>query len=349
MKRLIWSALCVAGLLWMGLAGCDSKTEAPKTEAPRAQAPKDKGEVVIYFSIDEPYATPLLKQFEQETGIKVVYQTDTEATKTAALVERIEAEKDNPKADVYWGNEIFHTLNLKEKGIFQAYRPTTAEDVPARWRDKGDLYTCLGLRAREIIVSTRPEHAAIVSSIHGLEDLGNPALKDKVGICNPAFGTASGHFAAMYILWGPEKYTKVMQSWSDNNIALLGGNSAVADQVASGTLIAGPTDNDDVDNAKAEDQKVESLVPDQGEKGIGTLLVPGTISLMNKAPHADNGKKLIDFLMRPEIEKKLIEGRYLAYSVRDTSKVKPMDVDYEKCAKEMKTAVELALKILQKR
>lgn len=343
LKLSLWSlVLCIAGMV---IGGCSKESG----DGSSATTPANKGEVMIYFSVDEPYATPLLKAFEEETGIKVKYQTDTEATKTAALVERIEAEKDHPKADVYWGNEIFHTLNLKEKGIFQAYKPTTAEDVPAKWRDKENMYTCLGLRAREIVISTRPEFQGVVGQIHGLVDLGNPALKDKVAVCHPAFGTASGHFAAMYELWGEEKYVTVMKSWKANNMKLLGGNSAVVDQVAAGNLAAGPTDNDDVDNAKAEDQLVNGIVPDQGPNDSGTLLIPGTVSLVNGAPNAENGKKLIDFLMRPENEKKLIEGRYLAYSVRDTSKVKAMDVDYVKCSRDMKKAVELAVGILQGR
>ena len=51
-----------------------------------------------------------MDRFEKQTGIHVRLVTDTEATKSAALSERIEAEKDHPQADVYWGNEIFHTV-----------------------------------------------------------------------------------------------------------------------------------------------------------------------------------------------------------------------------------------------
>ena len=42
-------------------------------------------EVVIYTSLDEPDVTPLLKRFEEKSGIKVRAVTDTEATKTTVL------------------------------------------------------------------------------------------------------------------------------------------------------------------------------------------------------------------------------------------------------------------------
>ena len=128
-----------------------------QTSCDRKSETKAAPEVVIYSSIDEPDLTPLLKKFEAKTGIKVHAVTDTEATKTAVLVQRLEAEKANPQADVYWGNEIFHTINLAEQGFFDPYRPTTAEDVPARWRGTNDLYTCIGVRARVIAFFTRAE------------------------------------------------------------------------------------------------------------------------------------------------------------------------------------------------
>ena len=306
------------------------------------------GKVVIYSSIDDPYVRPLVKRFERNTGIQVTLITDSEATKTAGLVERIEAEKDNPRADVYWGNEIFHTLRLAEQGVFAVYRSPAAKDIPERWRDKDGLYTDIGLRCRMIAFSTRPQFKDIVGKIKTLQDLTNPALKGKIGVCHPGFGTASGQFAALYVVLGNEKYRQLLQGLKANDVKLLGGNSAVAEQLCAGTLAAGLTDNDDVSNAKADGEKLDGIVPDQ--EGMGTLLIPTTIALVNKAPHAENGKKLIDFLLDPAVEKELIDGRFLAYSVRSAEKnVRAMDVDYAKVAKEMRTAVEVALGILQDR
>src|SRR3954447_3900338 len=73
-------------------------------------------EVVLYTSVDEPFVRPLIDQFKQETGIEVRLVTDAEASKTAGLAEKLLAEKDHPLADVYWGNEPFHTINLADAG-----------------------------------------------------------------------------------------------------------------------------------------------------------------------------------------------------------------------------------------
>src|SRR5262245_2923440 len=71
-----------------------------------------KGRVVLYTSVDEPYARPIVREFERRTGIEVVLKTDTEASKSVGLAERVRAEKDNPQAEVWWSNEPFHTVAL---------------------------------------------------------------------------------------------------------------------------------------------------------------------------------------------------------------------------------------------
>jgi iron(III) transport system substrate-binding protein len=341
--------LLLASLLLISF-GCERKPGGSAAGHP-STAPTSAGigEVVIYSSIDEPYLRPLLQRFQKETGITARPVLDTEATRSAGLAERLLAEKDRPQADVFWGNEIFHTINLAEQGLFAPYRPPTAQDVPNKWRGAGDLYTDIGLRARMIGVSTRAENKALVANIQGVGDLVDPALKGKIGISHPAFGTASGQFAALDLAWGDERYGKWLGGLKTNGVKLLGGNSAVADQIAAGTLAAGLTDNDDINNAKSEGQPINLIVPDQGAGDVGALLIPGTIALVSGAPHPEHAKKLIDFLCRPEVEKELIAGRYLAYSVRDTGNVKAMEVDYVEVAHRMKHAVEMALNVLQER
>jgi iron(III) transport system substrate-binding protein len=323
--------------------------------ATRAGTAGSAGEVVIYSSIDDPYLRPLMKRFESETGITVRIVGDTEASKSAGLAQRLIAEQDRPQADVYWGNEIFHTINLAEQGIFAPYRPATAQDIPAKWRGKDDLYTCIALRARMIATSTRPEYHDPkyndhVIAMHGLGPFTEPELKGKIAMANPAFGTTSGHMAALYTAWGEESFVNFLNRLKANEIKLLGSNSEVARQVAAGTVAAGLTDNDDIYNMKQQGGKLDAgNPPDQDEGGTGALLIPGTVALVKGAPHEENARKLIDFLCTRAVEKELIEKGFAMYSVRDTADVRAMNVDYVQAAHNMKKAIELSLTILQSR
>ena len=73
----------------------------------------EQKQVIIYTSLDKVLSEPILEAFEKETGIKVLDVYDSEATKTTGLVNRLIAEKNNPRADVFWNSEIGKIAVLK--------------------------------------------------------------------------------------------------------------------------------------------------------------------------------------------------------------------------------------------
>src|SRR4030042_2060228 len=60
-------------------------------------APAPHPSVVVYTAVDQPYAEPIFAVFEQNTGIQVKAVYDVEAAKTTGLVNRLIAEKDQPR------------------------------------------------------------------------------------------------------------------------------------------------------------------------------------------------------------------------------------------------------------
>jgi spermidine/putrescine-binding protein len=51
------------------------------------------------------------------------------------------------------------------------------------------------------------------------------------------------------------------------------------------------------------------VYPEGGPEGEGALLLPNTLVLMKGGPNADNGRKLIDFLLTEEVEGLLAKAR----------------------------------------
>ena len=72
--------------------------------------------VTVYASADESVARPVFERFERETGIRVDAKFDTEATKTTGLANLLRAEKDRPRADVFWSNEQAANVALAAEG-----------------------------------------------------------------------------------------------------------------------------------------------------------------------------------------------------------------------------------------
>src|SRR5687768_1604375 len=157
-----------------------------------------RNEVVLYTSVDQPYAAAVVKDFEQKTGIRVVLVTDAEATKSVGLAERVRAERNNPKCDVFWSNEPFHTINLANESLLEPYDSPNAADVPAQFKDRLGRWCSVALRARVIGVHGE-------AAVTKLDDLTRADLKDKIAMAKPTAGTTGGHVAALYVLWGDEK------------------------------------------------------------------------------------------------------------------------------------------------
>jgi iron(III) transport system substrate-binding protein len=301
-------------------------------------------EVVLYTSVDEPYARPIVQQFENETGIKVRLVTDTEASKSVGLAERLRAEAANPRCDVWWGNEPFHTIQLADEGLLQAYDSPAAADVNPMYRDPQHKWAGNGLRARVLVISSW-EAATVVGD--GIRGATAPRLKGKVAMALPTAGTTGGHIAALYVLWGESQTDEFLRQLHDNDIQLLGGNGPVADAVGHGQMLLGFTDNDDADSSIREGGKLSRILPDQN--GQGTLMIPTTIGLVSGSKQSAAAKKLIDFLLSSKVEQKLIEVKFAGWSVRTASDVKAMQIDYHQVARIMPQAIRRATAILQGR
>ena len=302
LKKLSW---LVVGLLFyvfclFSLTGCEAN---------------ESREVVVYTSVDQMFSEPILQQFEDQTGIKVMAVYDVEAAKTTGLVNRLIAEKDNPQADVFWNNEFAQTVILKNLDVLTPYVSPEAADIPDYYIDPDNTWIGFGGRARILIVNQKliaPEDYP--QSIFQLTTSGVPA--DQIGIAYPLFGTTATHAASLYAALGPDGGKAFFQELQQSGIRVVDGNSVVKDMVVSGELVMGLTDTDDAFLALDKGEPVEIVFLDQEDGGFGTLVIPNSVAMINGAPNPEEAQKLIDFLVSKETERELLEIGWIDLTVR---------------------------------
>src|SRR5215218_286720 len=105
-------------------------------------------EVTVYVSTDRVFSEPVLRAYEQRTGVRVNAVYDTEETKSTGLANKLLAEKNRPQADVFWSNEPVRTLALKKNGVLAPYRSPSAEGIPAAFKDPEGYWTGFSARSR---------------------------------------------------------------------------------------------------------------------------------------------------------------------------------------------------------
>jgi iron(III) transport system substrate-binding protein len=297
-----------------------------------------RNEVVIYVSQDRVFAEPVLQEFERRTGITVKAVYDTEETKTTGLVNRLLAEKNRPQADVFWSNEPVRTIVLKRNGVLASYRSPNAATIPDEFKDPEGYWTGFAARSRVIVYNTKlvkPEEAP-----QSMFDLTDPKWKNQVAMADPRFGSTSFHAAALFVVLGDQRAEQYFRDLKANGVKIVDGNSVVRQMVSRGEVKVGWTDTDDVSVAKEAGEPVEMVYPDQ--QGLGAPIMPNMASLIQGGPNPENGKKLIDYLLSPEVERMLAEsdavqmplhpGVPVPPNVRPIESLKPMTFDYGSAA-----------------
>jgi iron(III) transport system substrate-binding protein len=295
-------------------------------------------QVTIYVSTDRVFSEPVLRGYEQKSAVKVNVVYDTEETKSTGLANRLLAEKENPRADVFWSNEPVRTLVLKRHGALAPYKSPNASGIPSYFKDMEGYWTGFSARLRVIVYNTNLVKSS--DSPRSVFDLVNPKWKDQTAIADPRFGTTSFHVAAIYVELGDARADEFFGRFRANGVKIVPANSVVCDMVARGEVKFGLTDTDDANVAISGKKPVAMVLPDRD--GMGVPVMPNMVSLIAGAPNPEAGKKLIDYLLSPESERLLAQSEAVQIPLHDNiegpenllplSAFKPMTLNYGKAA-----------------
>jgi iron(III) transport system substrate-binding protein len=321
-------ALCTcAGAI--GASGCKERGQ-----------PSASREVAPYTSVDQVFAEPIFRAFEQQSGIRTRGVFDTEETKSTGVLNRLIAEAAQPRADVFWSGDPVRPFLLIKRGLVEPYVSPGAAALPERFKAKDGAWTGVAARARVLIVNKdRIPAAARPKSIHALID---PRWQGQVTIANPLFGTTTMHVAALFSAWGAVPAKKFLDDLKRNKVRIASSNGEVKRLVVAGEMAFGLTDTDDAFEAMKDGAPVEMVYPDQD--ALGTLVMPTTVVLIKGGPSPEAGKKLIDYLVSDSVEAAMSRaGAHMPLragvpapaGVRPMADVKAMTVDYGLVAETM--------------
>jgi iron(III) transport system substrate-binding protein len=321
--------LAILGISLAGAAGCGSA----------------KGRVVLYCAQDQEFADQVLGEFTKRTGLNVDPKFDTEADKSVSLYVELINEKARPRCDLHWNNEILSTIRLQRQGLLEPYRSPRAEPYPASAKARDDTWHAFAARARILIVNTNLVKEA--DRPRGLFDLLDARWKGRVAMAKPQFGTTATQAACLFEVLGPEKAKKFYLGLRDNDVKIVPGNKQVAEGVGQGQFAIGMTDTDDAMEEVEAGRPVAIIFPDgdrpQSDR-MGTLFLPNTLAIIRGCPNPNGARKLVDYLLSPDVEAKLAETAshqiplnpqvkpHLPKEIKRPEAVKTMDVDFEKAA-----------------
>jgi len=151
-----------------------------------------------------------------------------------------------------------------------------------------------------VLVYHRDDVAEPPTSIFDLLD---ERFRGQGCLANPLFGTTSMHAAALFVALGDERARAFFEGFLENGGRMVSSNGEVRRRVAAGDCALGITDSDDANVARLEGRPLGVVYPDAD--GMGTLVIPNAVALIHGAPHPEQGRRFIDFLLSAEVEAEL--------------------------------------------
>jgi iron(III) transport system substrate-binding protein len=259
-------------------------------------------QLVVYCAHDSVYSESVLRRFEAETGTPVAIRFDSEATKSLGLQELLLRERDHPRCDLFWNNELLGTVSLAEQGVLEPYMGSGYQRIPEGFKDHQGYWTGFAARFRVYIVNTEalaPTETAIAEALSG--DL------SRVAIAKPIYGTTLTHYSVLWHRLGEEQLKDWHHRWRRRNVRQVAGNATVKNLVAAGVCDLGLTDTDDCFLA-LDDGKPVAMVPFRLDSGE-TIAIPNTVSIIRGARHRQQAHRLADYLLSAETELALAGSR----------------------------------------
>lgn len=272
---------------------------SPALAATHAQA-AEPGEVNIY-SYRQPYLIePLLKQFTQDTGIKV-----NVIFAEKGLIERIQAEGRNSPADVLLTVDVGNLTQATAAGIAQPVHSATLDaEIPPSYRATDGEWFGLTRRARVVYASKeRVKQDAIT-----YEELADPKWRGKICIRSGQHVYNVALIASMIAHHGEEwteqwlkgvKANLARKPAGDDRLQVKGVYAGECDLAIGNTYYMGAMlKNDKEPEQKEWANSVNMLFPNTGDRGTH-VNVSGAV-VAKYAPHRENAVKLIEFLASDE-------------------------------------------------
>ena len=319
-------AMLLAVVMVLSLAACGGKTEAPATtaapaapDAPAAteatEAPKSEskypsyfdgmddliaaaqaeGELTVYGSCEEEYLAAACQHFQEVFGIKVNYQR----LSTGEVQAKIEEEKGNPSADVWFGGTTDPYNVVAKEGLLEPYAAQNASHLLSdMYKDPDGNWYGIYKGILGFMVNTDELTRMNLEAPADWQDLLKPEYKGLVWLSNyNTAGTAKLVINTMIQKYGHDEGIQYLVDLDKNIEVYTKSGSGPSKNVGTGECVIGIGFLHDgitqiVDNGYTN---VELVIP-----STGTSFEVGATAIFKGAAHSNAAKLWIEYALSPE-------------------------------------------------
>ncbi|MGW6704704.1 2-aminoethylphosphonate ABC transporter substrate-binding protein [Streptomyces sp. NPDC054956] len=286
-----------------GLTACGGSSTADSADGSKGGGEK----VVTVYSADglksdkgDGWYDKVFADFTKKTGIEVKYVEGG----SGEMVQRAVREKTNTQADVLITLPPF-IQQADGKGLLQAYKPQGSDKVngankaaDGKWTSVVNNYFGFVYNKKELAQAPKTWEELLDAKYKGKLQYSTPGVAGD--------GTAV-LIKAMHDFGGKEPANEYLKKLQANNVGPSSSTSKLAPKTDKGELLVA---NGDVQMNFAQSKSMPNLgiwFPAKEGGKPTTFALPYAAGLVDKAPHTENGKKLLDYLLGEDAQK-LVSG-----------------------------------------
>jgi iron(III) transport system substrate-binding protein len=263
----------------------------------------DSSDLTVYSGRTEDLVGPLLRRFEQETGIDVRVRYGDSAEMAGAVLE----EGDRPRADLLLVQDAGNIGQVANAGRLVPLEGTVIDKVPAQFRSPQGLWVGLSGRARVVVYNTdKVPESELPPAISGFTD---PRWKDRL-----AWAPTNGSFQAFVTAFRVMEGEAAARAWLDgvkaNNPRAFPNNSAIVEAVGRGEVDAGFVNHYYLYRLRAEGRAGKAANKVFGEGDPGSLVNVSAAGVVRGSDHGTDARRLVEFLLSDESQRYFAERTF---------------------------------------
>lgn len=282
MKLTVLSSLVAAGVALATLSGA-------------AQA---KGRLVVYCSATNEMCETETKAFSEKYDVKTSFIRNGSGSTLA----KVDAEKKNPQADVWYGGTLDPQSQAGEMDLLTPYKSANLEQIMPQFRDpakrKGNYSSAVYIGILGFGINTERLKEKNLPVPKCWKDLTNPIYKGEIQIADPqSSGTAYTALATFAQLWGDDQAFDYLKKLNGNVSQYTKSGIAPARNAARGETAIGIGFLHDYSLEKENGAPLELISPCEG-----TGYEIGGVSILKGARNMDNAKLFVDWVLSKEAQ-----------------------------------------------
>ena len=249
-------------------------------------------ELTIYIGVVEEQALKTAETYEAETGVKVNFVRMS----GGEILGRIRAEKNNPKADIWYGGSADSFISAMGDDLLTPYISPTAAKIDNQFKDKDGYWTGIYQGYLGFICEKQWFEENNMDYQTSWDDILDPRLKGQIIIANPgSSSTAYNLLSTQCQMRGEEEGVAYMAALDDQVKQYTTSGSAHARSAALGECAVGITYlHNGIRLMKQGYNNIALSAPQEG-----TSYELGSVAIIKGAPDLEEAKAFIDWCLSP--------------------------------------------------